>query len=147
MDQLTHARNIQARDPSAQVMQVSHDAVHEPWKADRLRAVFEKIASRIFSDFGEEEHDFRVRKALLEDDEILSFQRAHPRLYYTLTDRSLMKNQRYRSAMTTLLLLREKADAGRLPLGQEGDAMAASAIVASLTASEGGGRSEGTGAE
>ena len=113
-------------------MEVTHDAVHEPWKVRDLTPVFEDIARRIFSDFSAETPDFVVRKTLLQDPTVLRFQRHHPQLYYTLTDRKLMRDPKYRGTLAHMLRVRAEIEAGRVPSDERGDALGMQTIVQSL---------------
>ena len=72
-----------AEDPRNVVLEVNHDEVVEAWPAARVRAVLERIVARITSDeFAPDDSDFKVRKACLDDEEILAFQRQHPKLCF-----------------------------------------------------------------
>ena len=67
----------------------------------------------------------------LEEEEVLHFQRCHPKLYYILTDRKVVGEPRFRQALGAMLSVRDKVDAGEVE-GKEADAMATSGIVAAL---------------
>lgn len=127
-----HAERIQREHPEAEVLEVTHDFRHEPWKVDRLQAVFECIVYRALEDFPPDASDFAVRKALLDDEEILRFKKDHPRLYYTLTDRGLMRQEKYRATLRSMLAVRGQVERGQVPGGERADAAATSAIMASL---------------
>lgn len=126
-----YIEKVRRDDPHAEVMEVKHDFIHEPWPSDRLEAVFQRIVSEIFS-FDEKTSDFVVRKTLLRDTEILEFQRHHPRLYYTLTDRAMMKEEKYRTTLMRMLLVKQRIERGEVPADERADALATEAIVTSL---------------
>lgn len=130
--QRRHAERLQRDNPHAEVMEVTHDFKHDPWKVKDLLVVFEDIVRRIFTDFPESADDFVVRKTLLRDPKILEFQRSHPRLYYTLTDRSLMRQEKYRTTLARMLGARSEIESGRVPADERGDAVGMQAIVGSL---------------
>jgi hypothetical protein len=124
-----HLRDL-ADKPNTTVYKTEYDTVREPWKAADARRVAERIAERTAS-FGDEASDFALRKALLEDEEVLRFQRCHPKLYYLLTDRKMVGEPRFRQALGAMLTVRDKVEAGQVE-GMEADAMATSGIVAAL---------------
>ena len=121
-----------AARPNTSVYTVKHDSVDEPWKMERLRPVLSTIARRVAS-FGDDVDDFVVRKTCMsEDAEVLAFQRKHPKLYWLVTDRALMRQERYRNALGGLLGVRDRVESGALPEGQEADATATSTVMAAL---------------
>lgn len=134
-EQRKYAEKLQRDNPNAEVLELSHDATHEPWSVRDLNNVFENIVGRIFSDFSDTDSDFTVRKTLITDDKcILKFQRDHPRLYYVLTDRKLMADRKYRSTICNMLRVRAEIECGRCPGDERGDAVATQAIMNSLGA-------------
>lgn len=120
-----------AAKPNTTVYTVKHDNVHEPWKMERLRPVLSKLAARLAT-FEASVDDFTVRKTCLDDPDILAFQRAHPKLYWLVTDRSLMHEDRFRNALGALLTVRDRVESGQLREGQEADATATSAVMRAL---------------
>jgi hypothetical protein len=130
-----HAEEIQRKDPRAKVLELSHDSVREPWPSDRLERVFNSIVRRIY-EFPADSHDFTVRKSLLAEGEILEFQRAHPRLYYVLTDRAMMRETRYRDVLKKMLLLRQGVETGGVAADERADAVATQIVVSSLRAGQ-----------
>ena len=126
-----YAERIRRENPNAEVLEVIHSRIQEPWRAERLEPMFEKIVTKIF-EFEESVADFVVRKTLLEDPEILEFQRAHPTLYYTLTDRATMKEDRYRGVLKKMVVLRQRVERGEVQADERADAMATDIVVASL---------------
>lgn len=112
------------------VYKPTYASVHEPWKATDARRVAEYIASKT-SSFGEETSDFALRKALLEEEEVLKFQRCHPKLYYMLTDRQMVGEPRFRQALGAMLSVRDKVDEGSVG-EDEANAMATSGVLAAL---------------
>lgn len=126
-----HAEEICRKDPTAKILELSHDFVRDPWPSRRLEKVFNLIVRRIY-EFPADSHDFAVRKSLLADTEILEFQRAHPRLYYVLTDRAMMKETRYRDVLKKMLLLRQGVESGEVAADERADAVATQIVVSSL---------------
>lgn len=97
-----HLEELSSR-PNSTVYTVKHDHVHEPWPVERLRPVLERLATRVVS-FDDDVDDFRVRKTCMEEDaEILAFQRDHPKFYWMLTDRKLMREPKFRDTVKGLL--------------------------------------------
>ena len=127
-----HAEKIARENPRAEVLQVTHDRRHEPWSADRVAAVCETILSRSVSDFDPKDHDFTVRRTLLDDPEILAFKKCHPKLFQTVTDRTLMKDPKYRGTIQSLLDVRRRVETGELPENGVADAAATQAVVTAL---------------
>lgn len=117
--------------PNTTVLTVEHDFVNEPWPVSRLRPLLERLAKRV-TEFPDETDDFVVRKTCLDDPEVLEFQRMHPKLYWMLTDRKLVKEERFRNAVNGLLLVRRKVEVGEVESGQEADGMATQTVLASL---------------
>lgn len=118
--------------PNTTVLTVDHTQTHEPWTVARLRPMMERLATRV-AGFDASIDDFRVRKACLEgDEEVLAFQRQHPKLYWLLTDRSMVREKRFREAVAAMLAVRERVERGEVEGGRDADAMATRAIVAAL---------------
>lgn len=117
--------------PNTTVLTVEHDFVNEPWPVSRLRPLLERLAKRV-TEFPDETDDFVVRKTCLDDPEVLEFQRMHPKLYWMLTDRKLVKEEKFRNAVNGLLLVRRKVEVGEVESGQEADGMATRTVLASL---------------
>ena len=126
-----------AQEKNTSVYKVKHDKLHEPWPVNRLRPVLERLAARVVS-FGDDVDDFTVRKTCIDEDkEVLAFQRDHTQLYWLLTDRKMVKEERFRNAMKGLLQIREKVEAGDVDdsgegEGSEADAMATRTVLAAL---------------
>ena len=125
-----HLRELSER-PNTQVLQVKHDFKHDPWPVSRLRPVLEALTARVLA-FGDDVPDFTVRKTCLDDPETLAFQRHHPKFYWLLTDRSIMKEQKSRDAITGMLYVREEVEKGNVPDEQEADAMATRTVMEAL---------------
>lgn len=121
--------------PNTEVYTVAHDSTHTAWAVSRLKPLFETLVARV-TGFPDDTSDFTVRKTCLDDPEVLAFQRCHPRFYYMLTDRTLMREPKYRNTITALLELRSKVEAGEVPEGPEADAFATRTVMASLEAGE-----------
>lgn len=125
-----------AAKPNTTVFTVKHDSVAEPWKVERVRRVLTTIAQRV-TKFDDSVDDFVVRKTCMdEDSEVLAFQRQHPKMFWLVTDRQLMRQEKYRNALGGLLSVRDQVEAGRLTDGQEADATATSTVVQALNASK-----------
>ena len=124
-----HAERIWEENPNAEIYEVKHDRIQEPWKVDRLQKIFKKIVTRVL-EFDESTNDFVIRKTLLQDADILEFQRGHPRLYYVLTDRNVITQEKYAKLVNKMLLLRQSMDGS--PPDERVDAMATNLIVSSL---------------
>ena len=123
-----------ADKPNTTVFTVKHDQVNTAWKAKRVSDVLESIASRIQSEFTDTSKfsDFYVRKKCLEDEEVLSFQRQHPKLYWMVTDREKMKDAKYRAAVSALLEVRRRVERGDVKDGEEADAAATRTVIDAL---------------
>ena len=131
-----YAEHIKRDNPEAEVLHVTHDRRHEPWKSPRLHAVFESIVSRVMNDFQPEDSDFHVKKTLIStDNEILHFYRSHPRLFQVLTDRALMKDPKYRGTLKAMLDVRSQVESGAVPNDERADAAATEAVMKALTKS------------
>ena len=76
--------------------------------------------------------DFAFRKACLQEEEVLLFQRRHPQLYWMVTDREKMREQRYRSAVSALLEVRRRVERGEVKEGEEADAAATRVVIDAL---------------
>ena len=113
------------------VLTVQHDFVTDPWPESRLRGVMEPLLARVLA-FDDSVDDFSLRKACLDDEEVLAFQRQHPKMYYMLTDRKIMRDERSRKAITGMLYVRKQVDAGAVTEGNEADAMATKTVLAAL---------------
>ena len=75
--------------------------------------------------------DFTVRKTCLDDAETLLFQRDHPKFYWMLTDRKVMRDERARNAVTGLLFVHEQVESGVVS-GEEANASATKTVLAAL---------------
>jgi hypothetical protein len=118
--------------PNTTVFTVEHDVKNEPWPAARLRGVMETITARVLAT-PDDVTDFALRKNLLGyDEEILAFQRQHPKFYWLLTDRAIMREKKSRDAVTGMLFVRDEIERGRVAEGQEADAMATRTVIEAL---------------
>ena len=120
-----------AERPNTTVLTVEYDDKHDPWPVERVRPMMERLVARVLS-FGDEVDDFRVRKTCLDDPEVLAFQRQHPKLYWMLSDRKLMREERCRSAITGLLHVRSKVQSGEVTDEHEADGLATRTVLAAL---------------
>jgi hypothetical protein len=121
-----------SEEKNTTVLTPDHDFKHTAWKAERLRPLLERIATRVTTEFSEGDDDFHVRKTCLDDPETLAFQREHPKLYWMLTDRAMVKDGRFQEALGGMLSVREKVDSGQVCEGQEADALATTSVVSAL---------------
>lgn len=110
-----------ASRPNTTVFEVSHDATHEPWSSGRLREVVARLRARVAT-YGSATSDFAVRKSCLDDAEILAFQREHPKMYWLLTDRALLADDRCVKAVDALLDAHDDVQHGRVARGRDADA-------------------------
>lgn len=125
------ARELSER-PNSTVYKTVYDSTKEPWRGSEARRVAEHIASRTTT-FGDDVSDFALRKTVLaESDDILAFQRQHPKMYHLLTDRKMVADTRFRSALSAMLCIRDKVDSGSMKDGKEADALATSGIMRAL---------------
>ena len=129
-----HLRKLAER-PNTTVYTVQHDRVAEPWPAARLRRVMEDLVGRALA-YGDEVCDFRVRKELIEDPEALAFYRAHPKMFHMITDRAVMREPHFRSAITGLLHVRDEVERGRVAEGHDADAMATRTVMTALSGTD-----------
>ena len=113
------------------IYETKHDFKHEPWKATTLRPLMEQLATTV-TNFGDEVSDFKVRKECLKNKDFLNFQRDHPQLYYLMTDRKMLRDDRFRQAFSSMLEVREQIDSGNMSDGTEADGMIMSGIVSAL---------------
>lgn len=113
------------------VLTVEHDFINEPWPVSRLRPLLERLAKRV-TEFPDGTDEFVVRKTCLDDPEVLQFQRMHPQLYYMVTDRKLVKEEKFRNAVNGLLHVRGKVENGEVTNGQEADGMATQTVLSAL---------------
>ena len=130
--QADHLRKL-ADQPHTTVLKPEYDLLHDPWPVERLKALMERLVGRVLG-FGDEVDDFRVRKDCLDDEDFLAFQREHPKSYWMLTDRKLMRDPRTRSAITGLLHVRMQVESGAVAEGQDADGMATRTVLAALGA-------------
>lgn len=122
-----------ASRPNTSVMEVQHDFINEPWKVERLRVVMTDIVERALSTDVEVD-DFTVRKQLITDHpEILEFQRQHPKLYYLLTDRSIMRDEKSQNAIKAMLEVRTQVEEEKIQDSKEADALATKVVIAALS--------------
>jgi len=117
--------------PNTTVFDVEHDHHHDPWPVARVRPLLEHLTTRVLS-APDEVSDFALRKQCLEDAEVLEFQRHHPKFYWLLTDRTIMREQKHRDAITGMLYIRAEVEEGRVTHGQEADAMATRTVIEAL---------------
>jgi hypothetical protein len=117
--------------PNTTVLDVEYDHHHDPWPVSRLRPILERLTGRVLST-DDDVADFVLRKQCLEDPDVLAFQRDHPKFYWLLTDRRIMREQKHRDAITGMLYIRDEVERGNVPHGQEADAMATRTVIEAL---------------
>jgi len=123
-----------AAQPNTEVLEVKYASINDPWPAARLRKVCDRLMKRVLEEFSADASDFLVRKTCLDDEEILTFYRSHPKLYTMLTDRKLLNDPK-KPAQTVLngfLDLRQTIDSGIVAEGKEADAMANKIVMSCL---------------
>ena len=113
------------------VLGVEHDFITDPWPEKRLRDVMEPLVARVLA-FGDDVSDFTLRKTCMMDPEVLAFQRQHPKMYWMLTDRTVMRDERSRKAITGMLYVRKQVESGAVTEGRDADAMATKTVLAAL---------------
>tara|TARA_B110001452_G_scaffold206666_1_gene176770 strand:- start:162 stop:584 length:423 start_codon:yes stop_codon:yes gene_type:complete len=113
------------------VLTVEHDFINDPWPERRLRNVMEPLVARVLT-FDDSVSDFTLRKTCMEDPEVLEFQRQHPKMYWMLTDRDVMGDERSRKAITGMLYVRKQVESGAVTEGHDADAMATKTVLAAL---------------
>ena len=119
-----------AARPNTQVLQVTHDFVKEPWPAERIVRVTNKIIETSLASNIKE--DFDLRKELLKNTDIKKFQYDHPRLFWTLSDRKLMKEPKYRRAVQAMLNVHAMVETGVVEKGDVSNAVATQAVMHAL---------------
>lgn len=119
-----------AARPNTKVLQVTHDFVAEPWAAQRVVSVTQRIIDQSLA--SEIPDDFDMRKALLRDEEIKAFQNQHPRMFWTLSDRKLMCEPKYRAAISAMLNVHRMVEAGVVAQGDYSNAVATQAVAHAL---------------
>ena len=120
-----------ASRPITTVLDVEHDHHHDPWSVSRLRPLLERLTERVLTT-PDDVSDFALRKQCLEDAEILDFQRNHPKFYWLLTDRTIMREQKHRDAITGMLYIRGEVERGNVAHGHEADGMATRTVIEAL---------------
>ena len=118
--------------PNTTVLEVSHEFKHERWSVVRLRRCVDRIYRRVSDELDCSLSDFAVRKACLDEEEILEFQRVHPKLYWLVTDRKLMQDARAREAIEAMMSVVTRVEGGGITQDSEADAEATRAIVQAL---------------
>lgn len=96
--------------PNTTVYRATHDSAAK-WPAARVEAAMEAIVKTAL-ECDSTMDDFRVRKKCMEDPESLAFQRQHPKFFWTITDRTMMRNEQYRGILGELLRLHARVEAG-----------------------------------
>jgi len=132
--QEAHLRELADR-PNTTVYTVKHDRVADPWPAARLRTVMEGLVAKALA-YDDAVCDFRVRKELIAEPEVLAFYRAHPKMFYMITDRAVMREPRFRSAITGMLFVRDEVERGAVADGRDADAMATRTVMTALTGTD-----------
>lgn len=125
-----HLERLASR-PNTTVFAPEHEFTHDAWKVARLRPVLEGLAARVAA-FDADVSDFAVRKQCLDDPEVLAFQRQHPKFYWLLTDRKLVRDETFRGVVAGFLQVRERVESGEVPDGHEADALATRGVMAAL---------------
>jgi len=121
-----------SQNPNTTVYTVDHDQKHTVWKPKRLKKVIEGISTKV-QELGKlpEMDDFKIRKECMKDEEILAFQREHPKTYWMLTDRSLSDNPKAHAAIVAILHVHSRLSAGEID-EKEADAAATNAVIRAM---------------
>lgn len=120
-----------AKRPNTKVLQVTHDFVAEPWPADRASAAVHRIVQQCLSSTVED--DFQMRKELLRDGEIKAFQHQHPRMFWTLTDRKVVREPKNVRAIEAMLNVHRMVEVGVVQKGDYSNAVATQAVMHALS--------------
>ena len=107
----------------------------QAWPVSRVRKVLEGIAAKIASDFSSADDstpDIVVRQKCLDVPDARPFHAQHPQLYWMVTDRSKMKEPKYRATIGALLELRSRVENGYVKEGPEADATATRVVMDAL---------------
>ena len=120
-----------ANQPNTTVYETTYTSTHTPWTSATLRPLLERLATRVTA-FAPDVDDFVVRKTCLDDPEVCRFQKAHPKLYWMVTDRAVICKPENRQAISALVELRAKVERGELRDGEEANAAATQAVLAAL---------------
>ena len=122
-----------AENPQNTVYEEEYN-VADAWKAKDVSDVLDLITTKM-KDVPDDTPDFTFRKSFLEDKQILEFQRRHPKLYYMVTDREKMKEEKYRSAISAMMEVRRRVEAGDVDEGRDADAAATRTVINALSSS------------
>ena len=120
-----------ANNPNAVVLQTRYDHVRDPWPIEKVRAVVKRIDD-LRGDVDPGEDVFAFRKACIKEEDILEFQRRHPKMFYMLTDLEKMQVPRYRNAISALIEVRGGVERGAIASG-EADAAATRVVMENLS--------------
>ena len=128
-----------ASQPNTTVYTTKYDNKHDAWPVQKIRPICERIAKRVSTEFDDDISDFQLRKACLQgDEEVRQFQKHHPQLYWQLTDRKMIADQRFRSALGAFFTVMEKVEKGEVKAGEEADGLVNGAILSMLRTDNGG---------
>jgi hypothetical protein len=119
-----------AANPKNRVLKVTHDFEKEPWESQRVAKAVQTILDKsMASDISD---DFKMRKNLLNDPEIKAFQFDHPRMFFTLTDRNMMREPKYRKAIEGMLNVHRMMEKGVVQKGDVASAVATQTVMHAL---------------
>ena len=119
-----------AANPKNRVLEVTHDFVKEPWESQRVAKVVKTIIDKSLA--SELTDDFTMRKDLLKDPEIKAFQFDHPRMFWTLSDRTMMREPKYRRAIEGMLNVHLMLEKGVVQKGDVASAVATQTVMHAL---------------
>ena len=119
-----------AKRPNTKVLEVTHDFIADPWPAERVTAVTRSIVQRCLASSIED--DFKMRKDLLCDAEIKAFQHQHPRMFWTLTDRKVVREPKNVRAIEAMLNVHRMVEVGIVQKGEYSNAVATQAVMHAL---------------
>lgn len=128
-----HLQALASR-PNTTVLDVTHDHVNTAWTASRVRRVITVVAEHMAT-CPREMCDFDLRKSCIRlSSETQAFQRQHPQLFWTITDREIMAKPNSKLALEAMLKLRDDVDMGVLTDENEANAMATREVMNALHA-------------
>ena len=128
-----HLDELSSR-PNTTVYTPEFDNVHDPWKVKQLKVVLNRIAKRMQVLEAEGITDtIRARQECLKGDEgIRSFQRAHPKLFWAVSDPVAIKEPKFRAALASLIHVRTLVERGDVATGRDADALATRHVMSAL---------------
>jgi hypothetical protein len=119
-----------AKNPKNIVYDVKFGEVREPTKARDARTVLSKISSLLES-LPNDLDDKEVVKTLNREDDVREFGESHPNLFSLASNRDLMRDEKKRNAIISMLEVREKVERGEMDQN-EANALVTKMVVSCL---------------